>query len=95
VIRDNRTVFGAGWIDSIEASPGRKIRYRCPSCTSTDFKYHTRKQFFYRCANCMAEFNEPAEEELVVQVLTANYARTWRPVDRPFPEGTLDMAYVA
>jgi hypothetical protein len=39
VIRDNRIVFGAGWIDSIEAAPGRKIRYRCPNCTSTDFKH--------------------------------------------------------
>ena len=35
VVRDNRIVFGAGWIDSIEAAPGRKIRYRCPKCTST------------------------------------------------------------
>jgi hypothetical protein len=25
VVRDNRIVFGAGWIDSIEAAPGRKI----------------------------------------------------------------------
>ncbi len=50
VIRDNRIVFGAGWIDSIEAVPGRKIRYRCPICTSTDFKHRSKKQFAYRCA---------------------------------------------
>jgi hypothetical protein len=31
VIRDNRIVFGAGWIDSIETAPGRKVRYRCPN----------------------------------------------------------------
>jgi hypothetical protein len=42
VIRDNRIVFGAGWIDSIEAAPGRKIRYRCPNCTSTGFKHRTK-----------------------------------------------------
>ena len=24
VVRDNRIVFGAGWIDSIESAPGRK-----------------------------------------------------------------------
>ena len=95
VIRDNRIVFGAGWIDSIEAAPGRKIRYRCPSCTSTDFKHRTRKQFIYRCANCTAEFDVPAEEELAVQVFTANYSRTWRPADQPFPENALDTAYTA
>ena len=27
VIRDNRDVLGAGWIDSIEATSARKIRY--------------------------------------------------------------------
>ena len=32
------TFFGAGWIDSIETASDRKIRYRCPNCTSTDFK---------------------------------------------------------
>jgi ribosomal protein L37AE/L43A len=95
VIRDNRIIFGAGWIDSIEAAPGRKIRYRCPSCTSTDFKHRTRKQFIYRCANCTAEFDVPAEEELTVQVFTANYSRTWRPADQPFPENALDRAYIA
>ena len=29
VVRDNRIFFGAGWIDSIQAAPGRKVRYRC------------------------------------------------------------------
>jgi ribosomal protein L37AE/L43A len=95
VIRDNRIVFGAGWIDSIETAPGRKVRYRCPSCASTDFKHRTRKQFVYRCAHCTAEFGVPAEEELSVQVVTANYSRTWRPADRPFPENELDAAYIA
>ena len=95
VIRDNRMVFGAGWIDSIQAVPGRKIRYRCPACTSTDFKHRTRRQPSYRCASCAAEFDVPTEEELTVQVFTANYSRTWRPADRPFPESALDAAYIA
>ena len=95
VIRDNRIVFGAGWIDSIQTTPGRKIRYRCPSCTSTDFKHRTRRQLSYRCASCTAEFDVPAEEELTVQVFTANYSRTWRPADRPFPESALDTAYIS
>jgi ribosomal protein L37AE/L43A len=90
VVRDNRIVFGAGWIDSIEAEPGRKIRYRCPNCTSTDFKLRRTRQFAFRCAACTAEFDDPAQEELTVQVLTANYSRTWRPADRPFPKGVLD-----
>jgi len=92
VVRDNRIVFGAGWIDSIESGPGRKIRYRCPNCTSTDFKHRSTKEFTYRCAACTAEFNDPVQEELTVQVFTANYSRTWRPADRPFPEEALDPA---
>jgi hypothetical protein len=94
VIRDNRIVFGAGWIDSIETTPGHKIRYRCPNCTSTDFKHRTRQQIAYRCATCTMEFDEPAEEELTVQVFTANYSRTWRPADRSFAESALDTAYL-
>ena len=95
MIRDNRIVFGAGWIDSIQATPGSKIRYRCPNCTSTDFKHRTRRQLSYRCASCTTEFDVPAEEELTVQVFTANYSRTWRPADRPFPESALDTAYIS
>ena len=95
VVRDNRYVFGAGWIDSIEVAPGRKIRYRCPNCTSTDFKYRSRKQPAYRCASCTTEFDAPGEEELTVEVFTANYSRTFRLADRPFPVGALNPAYVA
>ena len=95
VIRDNLVVLGAGWIDSVETTPGRKIRYRCPNCTRTAFKYRRRRQPSYRCSSCTAEFEKPAEEELTVQVFTANYSRTWRPADRPFPESALDAAYIS
>ena len=95
VVRDNRIVFGAGWIDSIEATPGRKIRYRCPKCTSTDFKQRSKRQFAYRCAACTTEFDVPVEEELTVQVFTANYSRTWSPADWPFPVQALDSVYIA
>jgi DNA-directed RNA polymerase subunit RPC12/RpoP len=95
VVRDNQRVFGAGWIDNIEESSGRKIRYRCPNCTSTDFKYRSRQQFAYRCASCATEFDDPAEEELTVQVFTANYSRTFRLVDQPFSVKALDPAYLA
>jgi hypothetical protein len=95
VVRDDRIVLGAGWIDSIQTSPGSKIRYRCPNCTSTDFKYRTRRQPSYRCASCTAEFDVPAEEEVTVEVSTANYSRTWRPADRPFPKSTLDGVYIS
>ena len=95
VVRDNRYVFGAGWIDSIETASDRKIRYRCPNCTSTDFKYRSKKQFAYRCAKCTTEFDVPAREELDVQVFTANYSRTFRLADRPFPVRALDSAYIA
>ena len=49
----------------------------------------------YRCARRTSEFDVPAEEELTVQVFTANYSRTYRPDDRPFPVRELDSAYVA
>jgi hypothetical protein len=35
------------------------------------------------------------EEEPAVQIFTANYSRTWRPADTPFPESALDTAYVS
>ena len=59
VIRDNRYVFGAGWIDSIEVAPGRKIRYRCPNCGSTDFKYRSKQEFAYRCATVRDRVRRP------------------------------------
>jgi DNA-directed RNA polymerase subunit RPC12/RpoP len=97
VIRDNRYVLGAGWIDSIEESGASKIRYRCPDCGSTDFKHRSTQRFAYRCAKCGTEFNDNdrREEELTVQVFTANYSRTFRLADRPFPVKALDPAYIA
>lgn len=95
VVRDNRIVFGAGWIDSIVAEPGRKIRYRCPSCGSAKLKRHRAALPLYRCQVCAAGFDVRVEEELEVQVFTANYSRTWRPADIPFSEEALDPAYVA
>jgi HNH endonuclease len=95
VIRDDRYVFGAGWIDSIEVSPGRKVRYRCPSCGSTDFKYRSKQKSAYRCSGCVSEFDVRDEEELAVQVFTANYSRTFRLADRPFPVSTLNPVYLS
>jgi ribosomal protein L37AE/L43A len=95
IVRDNRIVLGAGWIDSIETVPGRKIRHRCPHCKSTDFKLRQTRQPRYRCAQCTAEFDDAAEQELIVQVITANYSRTWRPADNPFPAHLLNTAYLA
>jgi ribosomal protein L37AE/L43A len=95
VVCDNRIVFGAGWIDSIESVPDRKIRYRCPRCMSTDFKPRRTKQPLYLCANCGAEFDDLAQEEIAVLVFTANYSRIWRPADRPFLGKVLDSCYVA
>jgi hypothetical protein len=94
VVRDNHVVLGAGWIDSIEVASGRKIRYRCPHCTSTDFKYRSKKVHPYRCGTCTTEFTTPVDEELAVQVSTANYSRTFRPADRSFPFQALDAAYI-
>lgn len=37
----------------------------------------------------------PDQEELTVRVFTANYSRTFRLADRPFPVKAIDSAYVA
>lgn len=74
---------------------GPQDQIQVPNCTSTDFKHRTRRQRSYRCASCTTEFDVPAEEELTVQVFTANYSRTWRLADRPFPESALDTAYIS
>jgi hypothetical protein len=95
VVRDNKLVFGAGWIDSIQVTPGRKIRLRCPNCGTTDFKIRLTRDPRYRCAKCHIEFDNPVEEELEVEVFSANYGRTWRLADRPFPARLLDTAYTA
>jgi hypothetical protein len=95
VVRDNRIVFGAGWIDNIVGEAGRKTRYRCPNCTSTKLKLRRTSVPAYRCQICGAEFDVRVEEELDVEIFTANYSRTWRPADKPFPEEALDPAYVA
>lgn len=95
VIRDNRRVLGAGWIDIIEITPGSKTRYRCPNCGSTNFKYRRIKQPAYFCSACDTGFATRVEEHLDVQVFTANYSRTFREVDRPFPIQALSSAYIA
>jgi HNH endonuclease len=96
VVRDNQLVLGAGWIDSIETVPETKIRPRCPRCGSTDFKMRKTRQPRYRCQQCENVFDDPDNtEEISVQASTANFSRTWRFVDRPFPAGLLDAAYVA
>jgi ribosomal protein L37AE/L43A len=94
MVRGRHIVFGAGWIDSVEVTPGRKFRDRCPHCGSTQFGRRTRREFAFKCDKCATEFDNPAKEELTVQVFTANYSRTWRPADRPFPVEALDSAYV-
>ena len=59
MIRDNRIVFGAGWIDSIEAArPQDQIPV--PELHEHGLQAPDAKQFTYRCANCTAEFDVPA-----------------------------------
>ncbi len=76
VIRDDRVVLGAGWIDDVQAVQGRKIRYRCPSCRSTDFKYRSTAERRFRCAACGTEFDHAAPEDITIRSYSAQYART-------------------
>lgn len=93
IIRDDRVVLGAGWIDRIQAVPGQKIRNRCPSCGRTDFKYRSEAELPFRCAACATEFDTPEQEQISVVVYTADYARTWRKANVSMPVGELSAAY--
>lgn len=95
MIRDDAVVLGAGWIDSIETAPARKVRYRCPACTRAGVKLRSKSHPKWRCPDCGAEFDKPIEEELQVIRSIANYSRTWRPADQDFPHAALTSAYVA
>jgi hypothetical protein len=93
IVRDDTLVLGAGWIDSIDTVPGRKIRPRCPTCGRAGRRPRKKLQPKYRCPHCSAEFDDAIEEEVDVKVFNANYSRTWRPADALFPEEVLDPAY--
>jgi HNH endonuclease len=49
----------------------------------------------WRCSKCATEFDVRGEEELTVQVFTANYSRTFRLADRPFPVNALNPVYLS
>ena len=95
VIRDDKVVLGAGWIDDLQVVTGRKIRYRCPSCQSTDFKFRSTAERRFRCAACGTEFDDAAPEDITVRSYSADYARTWRPADGFVPKEELALAYVS
>jgi len=83
VIRDDKVV------------PGRKIRYRCPSCQSTDFKFRSRAERRFRCAACGADFDDAQPEDIAVRSYSADYARTWRSADGFFSTQELASVYVS
>ena len=95
VIRDDKVVLGAGWIDDLQLVLDRKIRYRCPSCQKTDFKFRSRAKPRFRCAACGTEFDNAEPEDITVQSYSAGYARTWRPADSFFATEELAPAYMS
>jgi transposase-like protein len=95
VIRDAESVLGAGWIDSIQENQGHKIRNRCPSCRSTDFKFRLRTEPRFRCATCGAGFDAAESEAISVVVYTADYGRTFWKADARIPASELTDAYMS
>jgi hypothetical protein len=75
--------------------PGRKIRPRCPKCGRTGRRPRKKLKPKYRCPHCAAEFDVAIEEEVDVQIFTANYSRTWRKADGLFSAVRLEATYIA
>lgn len=95
VIRDDKVVLGAGWIDGIQIATGYKIRQRCPVCHSTNYKFRFKAQPPFRCAACSSEFEQTDKKEVSVRTYTADYSGAWRPADSMFPVTELSSAYVS
>lgn len=92
LLRDREWALGAARVERIDTVPERiKIRKRCPSCASTDFKHRKRLQPTYRCTSCGHEFEVPANEDVSVTVYTAHYERSWRPFDRIMSKADLEQ----
>jgi hypothetical protein len=95
VVRDDKWVLGAGWIDYIQVAPAVKIIQRCPQChRARDYKLRYKEWPPYRCAACLALFEETEKIMVDVQSYTADYSRTFRLVDGYFPASELNPAYL-
>jgi hypothetical protein len=95
VIRDDRVVLGAGWIDKIQVGEGHKTRRRCPACRSTAYKFRYTVTPHFRCAACFAEFDQPEQNDVTVKHFNADYSRTWRPADSLFGVAELSPIYAS
>jgi HNH endonuclease len=96
LIRDEKVVLGAGRIDDIQVEPGYKVRQRCPTCHSTDYKLRVKVRPSFRCSSCFAEFDETDKSEIIIiRRYTANYASTWQPADSMFPVRALGPMYLS
>ena len=95
VVRDDKWVLGAGWIDYIQITPAVKIIQRCPEChRARDYKLRYKEWPPYRCAACLALFEVTEKFKVEVQSYTADYSRTFRLVDGYFPVSELKPAYL-
>jgi ribosomal protein L37AE/L43A len=95
VVRDDKVVLGTGRIDVIQTGTAFKVRPRCPSCRSTNYKFRRSAALAFRCSACMTEFADTDESDVrQVRTYVADYSASWRPADTFFPASALSDAYV-
>jgi hypothetical protein len=94
VLRGRTLVLGAGWVDSIDKSPGMKVEAHC-ACGSTNLKARKKLRPRFLCNRCGATFDEPGNRMTSVDVYTLHYGSRWREADSRFPVGQIDGIYVS
>ena len=67
LLRNRSTPLGVARIQTIETDPrASKLRFRCPSCDTTNLKSRDTVAPRFRCGRCKHEFEEPLSETLDV-----------------------------
>ncbi|MHB9853640.1 HNH endonuclease [Streptomyces krungchingensis] len=91
VVRNSHEALGIGYIEELETVPHQeKLRSRCPTCRSTNFKVRTTEKPRFRCSPCGTKFDQPEEELIRVTTFRAHYGGSWQPL-----EGCLDKIQLA
>jgi hypothetical protein len=97
VVRDDVEVQGVSCVTRIDHQDGvTKVQRVCPRCASGRFDERKRQRPRYRCRNadCLAEFDQPADRQVEVTQFIAHYGRSWRPLDGALESEDLRSAFL-
>jgi len=90
-VRDGEHLLGLARVISISSSPGKKTRYRCPTCKTTDLKTRAKKLPRFRCSEGH-EFDRPFEDVVDVTKYRASYESTFNDAPEMVPVRLLKNA---